>query len=474
MHIQKIQSNIYSAFDSQLMPPFLQYLRVPNQSPEFDPNWESNGYAEKATHIIVDFYKSLDLKGATIQVAKHPKRTHFIFIQIQGVTDDAILYYAHYDKQPPMDQSKWTQGKPHEPAIIDGKLFARGAVDDGYGCFIIGLAIQALQNAHISHSRIVLLFESSEESGSTDFEFYAKMFEKDIGDVKFGICMDEGGFDYDHLWNTTSVRGNTNIMLNVKYFKIGVHSGLSGMTTDAFNICRILLDRIQNAQTGEIIKELCCEIAKQKVEEYTKAAENIGNKIYGLIPMLEGTKPYQDKDFTKMLLDITYKTTLTVTGVDGLPSIQNAGNVISPEICLKLSFRFPPKMDVQIAENVLKKVILSDPPYGAKISMQIECSDSGAETPPYPDWLVQSMNSSSQYYFKNDYLSVGDGSTIPFLSWFSRKYPDACFWVTGVGGPDTNSHSIDEMLPLEYTKKMTCILANVIADHFLGINKKPP
>jgi acetylornithine deacetylase/succinyl-diaminopimelate desuccinylase-like protein len=325
MHIQKIQDSIFTAFDSQFMPAFIQYLRVPNQSPEFDPHWEINGFAEKATNIITDFYKSLKLKGATIQVIKHPKRTHFIFITIQGASDDTILYYAHYDKQPPMDEKKWTKGKPYEPTIINNKLYARGSVDDGYGCFIIGLAIQALQGAHINHSRIVLIFESSEESLSSYFDYYATLLEKQIGDVKFAICMDEGCFDYEHLWNTTSVRGNTNVTLNVKYLKFGVHSGLSGMTTDPFNICRIILDRVQNAKTGEVIKELDYEITEQKIKEYNKVAEHIGNKVYDCIPILDGSLPYNDKNIAKMLFDITYKPTLTVTGIDGFPSIQMQG-----------------------------------------------------------------------------------------------------------------------------------------------------
>jgi acetylornithine deacetylase/succinyl-diaminopimelate desuccinylase-like protein len=141
---------------------------------------------------------------------------------------------------------------------------------------------------------------------------------------------------------------------------------------------------------------------------------------------------------------------------------------------LKLSFRFPPKLDIHKAESVLEKILLSDPPYGAKLLLEKECSDPGFESPPFPSWLMQSMDSSSQYFFKKDCLNIGDGSTIPFLSWLSAKYTGAYFWVTGVSGPDTNAHAIDEMLPLEYTKKMSCILANVIADHFFAINKKPP
>ena len=69
--------------------------------------------------------------------------------------------------------------------------------------------------------------------------------------------VDSGCGDYDHIFNTVSLRGVINFELNVRCLKEGVHSGSNGgIAADTFNICRILLDRIDNAKTGMLLPEL--------------------------------------------------------------------------------------------------------------------------------------------------------------------------------------------------------------------------
>ena len=59
-------------------------------------------------------------------------------------SEQSCLLYAHIDKQPPM--GVWMEGLgPYEPAVKDGKLYGRGAVDDGYGFYCAITSIKAIQ-----------------------------------------------------------------------------------------------------------------------------------------------------------------------------------------------------------------------------------------------------------------------------------------------------------------------------------------
>ena len=82
------------------------------------------------------------------------------------------------------------------------------------------------------------------------------------------------------------------------------------------------------------------------------------------MPTTTGDPPVSD-DPAELLLNSTWRPTLSVTGVDGIPSLPNAGNVLRPITKLKLSLRIPPTCDADAATRALKRVLELDPPYGA-------------------------------------------------------------------------------------------------------------
>lgn len=73
--------------------------------------------------------------------------------------------YGHLDKQPPLDNKDWDGGLgPYTPVIKDGKLYGRGAGDDGYALFASITSIKACQNLKLSHPRCVIIIEGDEGS----------------------------------------------------------------------------------------------------------------------------------------------------------------------------------------------------------------------------------------------------------------------------------------------------------------------
>ena len=170
------------------------------------------------------------------------------------------------------------------------------------------------------------------------------------------ICLDSGAGNYDQLWTTTSLRGLVNGVLKVEVLKEGIHSGAgSGIVPNPFRIARSLLDRIENSETGEIHPaEFRVEIPAERVAQAKVAAECLKNEVYEQYPFLAGVKP-MGSDLTELILNRTWRASLSVTGAEGLPLPKKAGNVLLPFTELKLSLRLPPTLEAKKSRRHFKK-----------------------------------------------------------------------------------------------------------------------
>src|SRR6201992_2439700 len=145
MEFSKITAFMDRIWDDEIIPVLTDYIRIPNKSAAFDPDWEANGHMEKAVTLFADWARSKlgAFEGANLQVVQLPKRTPLIFIEIPGAAPGTVLMYGHLDKQPEM--LGWAEGTgPWEPVLEDGKLYGRGGADDGYALFASLSALLAL------------------------------------------------------------------------------------------------------------------------------------------------------------------------------------------------------------------------------------------------------------------------------------------------------------------------------------------
>jgi acetylornithine deacetylase/succinyl-diaminopimelate desuccinylase-like protein len=60
---------------------------------------------------------------------------------------------------------------------------------------------------------------------------------------------------------------------------------------------------------------------------------------------------------------------------------------------------------------------------------------------------------------------MGEGGTIPFMAMLGEKFPQAQFFITGVLGPHSNAHGPNEFLHLDYAKRLTACVADVLSAH---------
>lgn len=453
-------------WDSSIIPTLMEYIKIPNKSPQFDPNWQANGYMDQAVKLISDWCLAQKIDNMSLDIVQLENRTPVIFMEIPGESDETILLYGHLDKQPEM--RGWDSDlHPWKPVLKNDRLYGRGSADDGYAAFASLAAIQALRKEKIPHARCVILIEACEESGSFDLPFYIDALEERIGQPSLVICLDSGCGNYDQLWLTTSLRGLAGGTLSINTLKQGIHSGLgSGIAPSCVRILRQLINRIENELTGDIIlSDLHVAIPDQRSAQAKQAAQVLGNSVFKDLPFISGVEP-ESSSISELILRRTWKPALSVIGCDGIPQIENAGNVTLPAISVKLSVRLAPTCSPEKAAQVLKTTLEKDPPYHADIQFDVNESSPGWNAPAEQPWLTEAVNQASLTYFGKEAICMGEGGTIPFMGMLGKKFPEAQFLITGLLGPGSNAHGPNEFLHIPTGKKLTACVAQVIADHF--------
>jgi acetylornithine deacetylase/succinyl-diaminopimelate desuccinylase-like protein len=312
----------------------------------------------------------------------------------------------------------------------------------------------------------VILIEASEESGSPDLVHHIEALGAQLGSPTLVVCLDAECGNYEQLWCTTSLRGNLIGSLRVDVLAEGVHSGTaSGVVPSSFRILRELLARVEDAASGAILlEELNTPIPPDRRAQARAAAAVLGDTVFAKFPFLPGMRPVSNDPF-ELLLNNNWRPTLSVTGVDGIPALRSAGNVLRPQTTLKLSFRLSPTMDPDVAAVAIKSALEAEPPYGARVSFTVESAMGGWNAPALAPWLEQSMQDASQAFFERDAMYMGTGGSIPFMGMLGEKFPGTQFLVTGVLGPQSNAHGPNEFLHIETARRLTACVSQVLADH---------
>jgi acetylornithine deacetylase/succinyl-diaminopimelate desuccinylase-like protein len=470
LDIAKATKLIDQCWSDEVVPTLADYIRIPNKSPAFDPDWAAHGYMDEAVVMFERWARAkLPLfPGATLEVLRLPERTPVILIEVPGEGSDTVLLYGHLDKQPEM--VGWTQGYgPWIPRLDGDKLYGRGGADDGYAMFGALSALMALKEQGVAHARCIILIEACEESGSYDLPYYVDHLAQRIGSPSLVVCLDSGCGNYDQLWLTTSLRGMASGILTVEVLDEGVHSGdASGIVPSSFRILRRLLSRLEDEETGAIrAAELYVQVPPERVVQARRAAAALGNAVYTKFPLKAGMSPMSD-DLTELVLNRTWRPQLAVTGIDGLPAPADAGNVLLPSTVAKLSLRLPPNLNSAKASDFVGKLLEKDPPYGARVAYQPESHAVGWHAPALAPWLEQSLARASETTFGAPPAYMGEGGTIPFMAMLGEKYPQSQFVITGVLGPHSNAHGPNEFLHIPTGKRVSVVIAQVLADHAQG------
>jgi acetylornithine deacetylase/succinyl-diaminopimelate desuccinylase-like protein len=465
MDVERLRASIDETWDHSILERLVAYVRIPNKSPMFDPHWEAHGHMEAAVTLMADWCRQQPLPGARVAVRRLPGKTPLLLVDVPGELAGSVLLYGHLDKQP--EFTGWLPGLgPWEPVLRDGKLYGRGAADDGYAVFSSITAIAALKAQGVRLPRCVVLIEACEESGSTDLEAHLRALGSELGDPSLVVCLDAECGNYEQVWCTTSLRGNLVGTLRVRVLTEGVHSGMAtGIAATPFRILEQLLARLENPLTGDLLlDELHVSMPADRRAQARAAAQVLGDSVAGKLPWVQGVEAVSN-DPTELIINSTWRGTLAVTGADGLPAIGSAGNVLLPELAVKLSLRLPPTCDAPRATQAVRETLERDPPYRAQVSFEADDGTGGWNAPAFAPWLEESITRASRALYGRDAVHIGCGGTIPFMGMLGERFPRTQFFITGVLGPHANAHGPNEFLHIDYAKKLTACVSLVLADH---------
>lgn len=466
--MQKFLEKANNLFNLKAVPFLEEYIRIPNCSPGF-PDFYSQETTEQAVRLLSGWAKKQSIRDMKVEVLEIPELTPLIYIDMPASVGKehlgTAILYGHGDKQPPFEG--WGEGLyPYVPVFRSDRLYGRGSADDGYAIFSSLLAIQILQESSIPHGRIVVIIEFSEESGSPHLPAYFELMKERLGAPSLLICLDSGCGTYDRIWLTSSLRGIANGILKIGVMSQGVHSGhVTGLVPNPWTIFCSLLSRLRREDTDEVVpRELYVEIPKQRLQQAHSITKILGERIISEIPLLKGVSP-RGSVLATQLINSTWIPGLTITGIDGAPSISQAGNVMLPNLEFVLSMRLPPTLDPDIASEIIKNTLEKNPPYGAHVSFTPTQAASGWHAKPLSPWLEKSLDEASLLYFGNEMMHQGEGGTIPFIHFLGNLFPKTEMVITGLLGPESNAHGPDEFLHIPSACKLTATVAKIIADH---------
>src|SRR5690606_32435694 len=156
-------SDVHDYIDSHLRgfrEELFEFLRIPSISARSEHRHD----VRLAASWLAD-----RMRDAGLEVSVHDTPGHPVVLgEWRGAGPDAptVLIYGHYDVQPVEPLDLWTT-PPFEPAVRDGRIYARGSVDDKGQLYLHVKAMEAhFRTAGRLPVNVVMIVEGEEEIGS--------------------------------------------------------------------------------------------------------------------------------------------------------------------------------------------------------------------------------------------------------------------------------------------------------------------
>ena len=424
--LDRLMARADELWEESIIPSLSDFIKIEALSPSFEPNWRKKGELDATIALFTKWLVEQELEGMEYKVHRIDERTPVLLVTVEGTGPGEVIFYSHLDKQPSRPKL-WSEGlHPLKGVRRDPWLYGRGALDDGYGGYVCVTALKMLQEQGIPYPRSHFLIETCEESGSYDLPPYLELLTEDLGEPDLIVVLDSGGPDYEHIWVTEALRGLVAGNLSVQVSNEGVHSGMAGgVIPSSFRIQRMLLDRVEDSKTGEIlVPEMHVEISDKVRKEAEELGKLLGDEIWSQLPVVDTLRP-QNEGAAEVLLDMNWRPAMSVIGANGMPPTQTAGNVLRTHTDLKLSFRIPPGVNSQDIDSILKEILENNPPYGSKVEYIPDAAADGFHAPAMDGKVADALSSASLHISGLPPMATWVGGTIPFMSMMQKKYPSA-------------------------------------------------
>jgi acetylornithine deacetylase/succinyl-diaminopimelate desuccinylase-like protein len=365
-----------------------------------------------------------------------------------------VMLYAHHDVQPTGGDELWTT-PPFEPHERDGRLHGRGAADDKAGVMTHLATLRAFGGR--PPVGVTLFVEGEEESGSPTLPaLLAEHRDALAADVI--VIADAANPAVDVPALTTSLRGLTNVVVEVSMLERAVHSGmLGGPAGDALTaLCRLLATLHDDKGEVAVAGLVTGSSATSDRTAPDRTAPDVEEETFrGDAGLLDGVELIGTGTITERL---THKPAIAVLGIDA-PAVDGSANVLLPRARAMISVRLAPGDVTADAFGALREHLAHHVPWGAHLEVTLQASGEPFALEPVGSVYDLARDALSAA-FEHAAVELGMGGTVPFIAEFARTFPGATVLVTGVGDPASRWHGVDESLHLEMFSR--CVLAETM------------
>ena len=73
--MSQLTTHINAFWKQDILPALHEYIRIPNESPLFDPDWQAHGHMQRAVALVSDWIRRQHIPGGTLEVLQDGDRT---------------------------------------------------------------------------------------------------------------------------------------------------------------------------------------------------------------------------------------------------------------------------------------------------------------------------------------------------------------------------------------------------------------
>ncbi|MFE1439095.1 dipeptidase [Streptomyces sp. NPDC058739] len=354
-----------------------------------------------------------------------------------------VLLYAHYDVQPPLDETRWST-PPFELTERDGRWYGRGAADCKGGVIMHLLALRALKANGGVPVHVKFIAEGSEEMGTGGLQQYAEAH-PELLTADTVVIGDAGNFRVGLPTVTTTLRGMTTLRVRVDTLQGNLHSGqFGGAAPDALAALIRVLDSLR-AEDGTTTVDGLGQGSSWDGLAYDEKQFREDAKVLDGVGLI-GSGSVADR--------IWARPSATVLGID-CPPVVGATPSVQASARALIGLRVPPGADAAEATKLLVAHLEAHTPWGARVSTeqigQGQPFRADTSSPAY-----QAMADAMAVAYPGEEMQyAGQGGSIPLCNTLSSLYPDAEILLIGLSEPEAQIHAVNESVSPQELERLS-------------------
>jgi acetylornithine deacetylase/succinyl-diaminopimelate desuccinylase-like protein len=322
----------------QQVDPALEMLRTLVRQPSVAATGEGIRECAAVVHAMCERV------GARVEVHTQGDAAPLIIAEVPGASDRTLLFYDHYDVQPPEPLDEWIS-PPFEPTIRNGHLYGRG-VTDNKGDLVTRLAaVQALQSVHGKlPCRVKFLIEGEEEVGSVHFGSFVQAHRDAL---RADACIWEFGQRdlKERLVVTLGVKGICYLDLELVATSRDLHSSLGAIVDGAATKMAWALASLKDPATGRVLVEGFYDRVRQPTPRELEATRLVPFDEEELKQSLGVARFIGGVTGAEAQMRLLYEPTCTVCGFESGYTGPGSKTVLPRRARAKVDFRLVPDQD---------------------------------------------------------------------------------------------------------------------------------